>query len=71
MIGGNMRYRWSSWKTSYASSTQTKGLDFHISLKNGRARSASYELLHIFDEGRRPDCFDRLDLLHVSPNSPV
>jgi hypothetical protein len=39
-----VRYRLSSWNASPASSVQTKGPNFHKSLKNGRARSASLEI---------------------------
>jgi hypothetical protein len=44
MIGSDIRYCFSSWNASSSFSVQTKGLDFHSSLKNGRARSASLEI---------------------------
>jgi hypothetical protein len=39
-----VRYLLSSWNASSASLVQAKGPNFHISLKNRRARSASLEI---------------------------
>jgi hypothetical protein len=44
MIDNDVRYYFSSCNASSTSSVQTKGPDFHSSLKNGRACSASLEI---------------------------
>jgi hypothetical protein len=81
MIGGEVRYFLISWNASFVSSVQTKGssqkLEEWESLlsqsrdKPAQCNQASRELLHVLDVGRRPHCFDCLDLLCVGPNPPV
>jgi hypothetical protein len=44
MTDGDVRYHFNSWNAPSTSSVQTKGSDFHISLNNRRARSASLEM---------------------------